>query len=600
MSSAALLGAAVVFWTLIGVAIYLIIRSTKKSAPAPVQTPPPAPAPVQSPAPAPAPASFGTPAQTPYFAPAPAPVQTSAPAPYFAPAPAPVQTSAPAPYFAPAPSPVQTSAPATYFVPAPAPVRSPAPAPYFAPAPAPVRSPAPAPYFAPAPAPVQSPAPAPYFVPAPAPVRSPAPAPYFAPAPAPVRSPAPAPAPAPAPKVNCVQTEGTWGDCSKKCGGGLKTRKNPVTVEPSGGGTACPFPREESRICNTTECPIDCVQDTSQAWGLCSKPCGGGKMTKPQPITTYPNATGKACGDTTLTDDCNTHDCPVDCVEGTTWSKVGDCSKDCGGGKQTWTHLQTQPKFGGKACGPETKELDCNTQACPVNCVGSWQNGTTCSSTTCGVAGSYTDTYKITTAAANGGAPCETTDNATRNTRSCTPPDTSCNQDCVGKWNIGTTCSTNKCGETGKFTDKYSVSVVKKGTGNACEAANDATRDGAACSAPSNTCDRDCVGRWEAHRGEYSPSKGFYDNYDIYRYDQTKQGTGNPCPYSQNLRRNQCVYEVTGWEQNWCDWGSCTEYGRQFKKQNSDTQYGAPACEADKTVEIGNCANCSTDYFNWD
>ena len=438
MSTAALLGTVVIFWTLIGVAIYLIVRSSKKSIPMmPVQTPSPVLAPV------------GTPAPSPYFAPAPAPVgtpkvncvqtagtwsecsKTCGGGTKTRTNPVTVEafgggTACPFPI-------TETTACNTTACP-----------------------------------------------------------------------------------VNCVQTEGTWSECSKTCGGGTKTRTNPVTVEPSGGGTACPFPRTETRTCNTTDCPVDCVQDTSQTWGQCSKPCGGGKRTKLQPITVQPNIYGKACGPTTLEEDCNIQGCPVDCVEGD-WAKVGDCSKTCGGGTQSWTHPMIQPQNGGKACPPATKTTDCNTQACPVDCVGAWKNGTTCSSTTCGVAGSYTDTYAITTAAANGGAACETTDGATRNSRSCTPPDTSCNQDCVGKWNAGTTCSTNKCGETGKFKDTYSVSVAKKGSGAACEAADGATQDGAACTAPSGTCDQDCVVAWSGAEQNAIISK-------------PSQGRGAPCP----------------------------------------------------------------------
>ena len=446
------------------------------------------------------------------------------------------------------------------ITPPPGPGSTPAPVP----TPGPVPGPAPAPYFAPAPGPVPGPAPAPYFVPAPSPMRTPVPAP------------APAPGPTPVPRVNCVQTEGTWSACSQPCGGGTKTRTNPVTVEPSGGGTACPFPREETRTCNTTECPIDCVQDTSQPWGQCSKPCGGGKRTKLQPIITQPNIYGRACGPVTLEEDCNIQGCPVDCVEGD-WAKVGDCSKPCGGGKQQWTHPMIQPQNGGRACPSATKETDCNTQACPVDCVGSWTLGTTCSSTTCGVAGSYTDTYKITTPAANGGAACETTDGATRNTRSCTPPSDSCNQDCVGRWNLGTACSTNKCGETGKFTDTYSVSTAKKGTGKACEAANGATRDGATCSPPSTSCDRDCVGSWTTGTA-----------YDTFSITTNKQGSGADCTASHGQRRNNCLETAT-------DNGCTTWCGPGQKKmkwthtQEADT--GGRACAHTNNQEVleGTC-----------
>ena len=93
-----------------------------------------------------------------------------------------------------------------------------------------------------------------------------------------------------------------------------------------------------------------------------------------------------------MREECVTTACdPVDCVLGTPPSDWGDCSKTCGGGKQTrnW-NIQTQHAHGGNDCqyvfdsqstakdsgeyfGSITgntliSELSCNTQACDVDC----------------------------------------------------------------------------------------------------------------------------------------------------------------------------------------------------------------------------------------
>eukprot|EP01042_Synura_sphagnicola_P000081 gene81-81_t len=110
-------------------------------------------------------------------------------------APAPVKKVEPAPALKVEP------APAPKVEPAPAPKIEPAPAPKVEPAPAPKVEPAPAPKVEPAPAPKVEPAPAPKVEPAPAPKVEPAPAPKVEPAPAPT----PAPKVEPAPKEQPVE-----------------------------------------------------------------------------------------------------------------------------------------------------------------------------------------------------------------------------------------------------------------------------------------------------------------------------------------------------------------------------------------------------------
>jgi hypothetical protein len=53
------------------------------------------------------------------------------------------------------------------------------------------------------------------------------------------------------------------------------------------------------------------------------------------------------------------------------------CTAECGGGiRREYRDVIQDPQEGGKECeGALTREVDCNTQDCPVNCVGKWECG---------------------------------------------------------------------------------------------------------------------------------------------------------------------------------------------------------------------------------
>ena len=72
--------------------------------------------------------------------------------------------------------------------------------------------------------------------------------------PTPAPSPTPSPAPAPAAK-NCTGSWGSWGNCSKTCGRGTKSRSWNVTSNEKNGGTCAKRNKTESASCNTQACP---------------------------------------------------------------------------------------------------------------------------------------------------------------------------------------------------------------------------------------------------------------------------------------------------------------------------------------------------------
>jgi hypothetical protein len=197
-------------------------------------------------------------------------------------------------------------------------------------------------------------------------------------------------------------------------------------------------------------------------WSTCSKTCGGGLMNRTRTVKTAPLNGGTACPPLTDSSTCNNQECPVDC-EVSGWSEFSACSLPCGGGIQTKTRTVTkQPTFNGATCPPLSEEQNCNTQGCPVNCVGSWAG----CSVTCGEG---VDTFRITTPAANGGKACTENNGATK---TCVQPP--CGVDCVGDWvkNAKTNadgwgaCSAT-CG-SGTQTRQYKVSTVQVGSGKTC------------------------------------------------------------------------------------------------------------------------------------
>ena len=94
-------------------------------------------------------------------------------------------------------------------------------------------------------------------------------------------------------KVDCDGGWNNWGNCSKTCGGGTKTRTWNATVQPKNGGEACPTP--ETVSCNTQVCDVDCIGTYDTNWSSCSSTCGGGTQTKKFNITTPQKGNGKAC-----------------------------------------------------------------------------------------------------------------------------------------------------------------------------------------------------------------------------------------------------------------------------------------------------------------
>ena len=242
-----------------------------------------------------------------------------------------------------------------------------------------------------------------------------------------------------------------YGPCSAVCGGGTQARTRIIAVNPLYGGAACPD-LQNQQSCNSNACPLDCVTGPWSAWS----PCSNGSTRRTMPIIKPAAFGGTECPVASLlTQDSNCpldcavgpwsswaacssngstsrtrpvlvpaayggiscpnlselSNCPVDCVTGP-WST---CSATCGGGTQTRS-VTLPAANGGLACPALT--MACNSNVCPVNCIGSWGNFGACSKT-CG-SGTQSQTYAVSIPAANGGTACPVANNAT-NTQTCNP-----------------------------------------------------------------------------------------------------------------------------------------------------------------------------------
>jgi len=263
--------------------------------------------------------------------------------------------------------------------------------------------------------------------------------------------------------VNCDQTDwGDWLTCSKDCGGGVHSRTRTTNAEPSFGGIACGR-SHESHACNTDPCPIDCVVEPWHhiAFGACSVTCGSGTQTRSRNITTQPQYGGVHCAVTLETASCNTDHCPIDCIEGD-WEMESDCSRSCGQGTQTKTRpINRQPHFGGKPCGHTVETTSCNTNlACPVDCtVGLFETWSACSVDCSG--GTQTRTRAETRPMSENGKLCpHLSEVRTCNTHTCAV-------DCVmGNWTAFSGCS-RSCG-TGTMVHTRAHAVEAQWGGAPC------------------------------------------------------------------------------------------------------------------------------------
>jgi hypothetical protein len=269
--------------------------------------------------------------------------------------------------------------------------------------------------------------------------------------------------------VHCEVSQWTeWGQCLdsygdyKSCGGGSKTRTREITQQQAGAGTACPD-LTDTLNCDTDNCPIDCLVSSWSDWGSCSATCGMlNTQTRTRTVTrnSHPTYGGVACPILSEDRACNVFECPVDGHYPQGWGEWSECSLTCGSGTKTRTRLCTEPTNGGAPCEePRSESQPCNQFECPVDCVvgnfGSWSTCTKSCET-----GSQTRTRSVTTPAAYGGVACEHLSESQNCNTQCCPVD--CFVQAWGAWGQ----CTHSCG-TGTQTRSRDLSAPSCG-GSIC------------------------------------------------------------------------------------------------------------------------------------
>jgi len=244
--------------------------------------------------------------------------------------------------------------------------------------------------------------------------------------------------------IDCVVSGwADYGTCSQPCKirggtGGLKARSRSVVTAAKHGGVACQTLTEHA-TCGTADCPDYCHTDLGP-WSECTKSCGVGSQSAailPGEIP-YAGQEGENCP-TSQDRDCNTHACPIDCVV-SYFTSYGECSHSCAGGSHIRTRtIVVSPEYGGAACPALSETKSCNVQACPIDCtVSDWTAFSTCSAP-CG-GGIITRSRSVTTAFANGGVACpDLAESQNCNTHPCPihctfewKPWSACSQSCGG------------------------------------------------------------------------------------------------------------------------------------------------------------------------
>lgn len=162
-------------------------------------------------------------------------------------------------------------------------------------------------------------------------------------------------------------------------------------------------------MCEIEKCPIDCVVSDWEDQGSCSISCGGGVQTQVRTIQTPAEFNGVVCPTDLIREvGCNPQECPVDCVM-SNWTDDGSCSVACGTGELKQVRsIQVQSAHGGLTCeGDLNQTIDCNTDPCPINCewgpFGGWGD---CSQT-CGLGGTRERNRTEAVTLDHGGEPCE-------------------------------------------------------------------------------------------------------------------------------------------------------------------------------------------------
>jgi len=271
---------------------------------------------------------------------------------------------------------------------------------------------------------------------------------------------------------------GTWGECSKMCGGGQQDRERKVVRHALNGGMPCNGSLRMTRACGEGICESsedgddqDCELGDWGDWEGCDK---GLQATRTRSPKQEARGAGLPCSGAVK----ESGDCPRkhsrDCVM-SDWAPWGSCGVTCGGGQRFRTReVLEEAQPGGVPCSGDThetqtcsEEVSCNVK---IDCVVShWSFWSDCS-VSCGQ-GQHVRQRKILQAAQKNGAGCNV---ALLEVRGCEGihTDDTCGDhvDCKwGSWKEWSDCrQAEHCG-LGYRSRGREIEVLPKGNGEPCD-----------------------------------------------------------------------------------------------------------------------------------
>uniref|UniRef100_A0A3B4BBU5 Complement factor properdin n=1 Tax=Periophthalmus magnuspinnatus TaxID=409849 RepID=A0A3B4BBU5_9GOBI len=214
-----------------------------------------------------------------------------------------------------------------------------------------------------------------------------------------------------------------WTPCSRTCGAESVSRyRSCGCPEPKEGGATCPG--AGVLLCDSVPgCHVDGGWSQWSPWAECSMSCGGGVKSRTRLCNNpAPQSGGRGClGVAEQRKECNIHIyCPVD-GGWSRWSPWSRCDKHCGGGRSIRTRSCSSPppKNGGKKCEGEKNQVKpCNTKPCVNGGWTPWSEWSDCS-VTCGRGSQVRSRACINPPPRNNGSDCSGPD---RDSQECHKP----------------------------------------------------------------------------------------------------------------------------------------------------------------------------------
>lgn len=410
--------------------------------------------------------------------------------------------------------------------------------------------------------------------------------------------------------VNCVTAyNGTFGNCSHECGGGIQVVPLVVVTPPQNGGIACPNPLVATNQCNLQSCPVDCGVGEYGNFSACSLTCkdaGGaapqtGNQTRARVVVTPPSGGGAACPDLVEYQTCTPPDCAVsgqDCVTVTVVTTPCDAACDEAGVVTSTIAVVTEATGDGVPCPPvgeRTVFTPCTGDPCPdIDCLTSTGSFGACS-VTCG-GGVQTAPLTVVRMASGNGTPCP---DPLSVTQACSPE--VCPVDCVvSAYGNFSTCSLPcRAGDgsgtqSGVQSRSRVVVTPASGGGSECPLLVDSrVCVPEVCGLNNGTGDVDCVTALAETTACTGVCEGTGTRVETVSVVTPAAGNGVPCPSGASMEvESPCVGGVCHCDGSYSEYSVCVAPGTQTRTFNV-TQ--APSINGDACPAATDTRACEVD-----